>query len=56
MKKYLSIALLTLLLSVQVLNILAVQRFPKPEFEKKYTQPVMQTPSPRSVFMEYFDV
>ncbi len=56
MKKHLSIVLLTLLLSVQVLNIFAQQRFPKPEFETKYVQPVMQTPSPRSVFMEYFDV
>ena len=33
-----------------------VQRFPKPDFKSGYTQPVMTTPAPRSMFWEYFDV
>lgn len=33
-----------------------VQRFPKPDFKSGYTQPVMTTPGPRSLFWEYFDV
>ena len=32
------------------------QRFPKPEFESGYVQSETQIPSPRSDFMEYFDV
>jgi len=37
-------------------SIVNAQRFPKPEFETDYTQPVMQVQQPRSDFMEYFDV
>ena len=33
-----------------------MQRFPKPDFKSGYTQPVMTTPAPRSLFLEYFDV
>lgn len=34
----------------------AKQRFPKPEFANGYTQPETLAPSPRQLFMEYFDV
>jgi NosR/NirI family transcriptional regulator, nitrous oxide reductase regulator len=55
-KKQFSMVLLTLLLFIQGLNLYAIQRFPKPDFETKYTQPVMQTPSPKSVIFDYMDV
>jgi NosR/NirI family nitrous oxide reductase transcriptional regulator len=32
------------------------QRFPKPEFDTGYTQPTPETPEPRALAMEYFDV
>lgn len=32
------------------------QRFPKPEFETGYEQPSPETPEPRTLAMEYFDV
>ncbi|NCB08390.1 MAG: 4Fe-4S binding protein [Bacteroidia bacterium] len=32
------------------------QRFPKPEFESGYTQPTPETPEPRALALEYFDV
>ena len=32
------------------------QRFPKPEFDSGYTQPTPETPEPRALSMEYFDV
>ena len=35
---------------------LAVQRFPKPEFESAYTQPPTLVPSPRAEFLAYLDV
>ncbi len=56
MKNYLVKLILALILFIQAFNLYAVQRFPKPEFETKYSQPTMQTPCPRSVYMEYFDV
>ncbi len=37
-------------------DIKAVPRFPKPEFESGYIQPETITPSPRSDFMEIFDI
>jgi len=33
-----------------------LQRFPRPDFESGYTQPVPIKPSPRSLFLEYLDV
>ncbi len=32
------------------------QRFPKPEFDSGYTQPSPETPEPRALALEYFDV
>jgi polyferredoxin len=32
------------------------QRFPKPEFETGYEQPTPETPEPRALALEYFDV
>jgi len=34
----------------------AKQRFPKPEFETGYVQPLTNQPPPRALFLEYFDV
>ncbi|MFC1557953.1 4Fe-4S binding protein [candidate division KSB1 bacterium] len=39
------------LISAQV-----VDRFPKPDFQTDYKLPILQTPEPRSQFMEYFDL
>ena len=47
--------LLFFILLIQVLDVQA-QRFPKPEFESGYVQESVQTPVPRSDFMEYFDL
>ena len=52
--KHISTTLFFILLT-QVLDVHA-QRFPKPEFESGYIQESVQTPVPRSDFMEYFDV
>lgn len=54
LKTHISTILFFILL-IQVLDIQA-QRFPKPEFESGYIQESVQTPVPRSDFMEYFDV
>ena len=56
MKKASSILLMFIVLCLMAWNSFAIQRFPKPEFETKYTQPVTQTPGPRGVIMEYLDV
>ncbi|MFC1477147.1 4Fe-4S binding protein [candidate division KSB1 bacterium] len=57
MKKFLT----TLFFLIMFLNSLPVsaqdvQRFPKPEFQTDYTQPILQNPAPRSQFIEYFDL
>jgi NosR/NirI family transcriptional regulator, nitrous oxide reductase regulator len=56
MKKSVSVIVLLLLLILLALNTFAIQRFPKPEFETKYTQPATQIPAPRSIALEYLDV
>lgn len=33
-----------------------VQRFPKPDFESGYERPILQTPDPRALTLEYLDV
>ena len=33
-----------------------VERFPKPDLLSDYTRPLLQTPEPRSQFLEFFDV
>lgn len=52
--KYISILLL-FMMSLSSWNLQA-QRFPKPEFESGYEQIHEQIATPRSEFMEYFDV
>ncbi len=46
---------LVLLTAMQVFAQSA-DRFPRPEFEKGYKEPVVGRPGPRSTFMEWFDV
>jgi len=48
----------TLTVAATLLSTLAmaVQRFPKPEFESAYTQPQTQIPLPRGEFLAYLDV
>lgn len=56
MKKRLSLILFISVLSLLALNIFAVQRFPKPEFENGYSQPITQTPTPKALIFQYLDV
>ncbi len=56
MKKKISMLLLVVILSGMILNIIAIQRFPKPEFEKGYKIPTTQLPASRSMILEYLDV
>ena len=56
MKKRLAIILLLILVSVQIFNSFAIQRFPKPEFESGHTQPPTITPDPRSHALAVLDV
>src|SRR5208337_4072008 len=56
MKKIRSYILLTVVFSAMILNIFAIQRFPKPEFEHGYKVPTTQLPISRSIAFEYMDV
>jgi NosR/NirI family nitrous oxide reductase transcriptional regulator len=56
MKKRASVFIIFIILSLLAVNNFAIQRFPKPEFESKYTQPDTQLPAPRSIVLEYLDV
>jgi len=56
MKKRASALIIFFILSLLAVNNFAIQRFPKPEFESKYTQPDTQVPAPRSIMLEYLDV
>jgi NosR/NirI family transcriptional regulator, nitrous oxide reductase regulator len=56
MKKSATVFIILLILSLLTVNNFAIQRFPKPEFESKYTQPDVQVPAPRSIVLEYLDV
>jgi NosR/NirI family nitrous oxide reductase transcriptional regulator len=53
---YISLLLLTLLFTQSVYAVEHEQRFPRPEFETAYEQPTIDTPEPRSLTLEYFDV
>ncbi|MEI7595629.1 MAG: 4Fe-4S binding protein [Bacteroidota bacterium] len=44
------------ILTFQVFDLSAINRFPKPEFESGHTQPATITPSPKAVSLEYVDV
>lgn len=48
--------LLFLLLLLSFSSFSQEQRFPKPEFESGYVQPTPETPEPRALALEYFDV
>lgn len=56
MKKRFSIIILLIIISLQIYNSFAVQRFPKPEFESGHTQPPTITPDPRSNALAILDV
>ncbi len=56
MIKRISIFLLLILFGGLSINALAIQRFPKPEFESGYTQPETLLPSPRAEVLAYMDV
>jgi len=49
-------ASLLLLFLLLPLVSLSIQRFPKPEFETSYTQPLTQIPVPRAEILAYLDV
>ena len=53
---YISLILLTLLFAQSAFAVEHEQRFPRPEFETAYDQPTVNTPEPRSLSLEYFDV
>lgn len=55
--KNLKYILLTFTLLLFTLSMTAQQqRFPRPEFDTGYVQPEPETPEPRAISMEYFDV
>ncbi len=56
MKKKIAIIFLLTIISLQIYNSFAVQRFPKPEFESGHTQPPTITPDPRSHALAVLDV
>jgi len=56
MKKLGLFWIMLILLAVQAMNALAVQRFPKPEFESGYVQPETLLPSPRTEILAVMDV
>jgi ferredoxin len=56
MKKRFSIIILLIIISLQIYNSFAVQRFPKPEFESGHTQPPTITPDPRAHALAILDV
>jgi len=48
--------ILILLLYGSLIVAAPIQRFPKPDFESGYERPTLQTPEPRAIGLEYFDV
>lgn len=56
MKKSLSLLLLTIVFTVQFLNVCGAPRFPKPEFESGYIQPETLQPTPRAELLAIMDV
>ena len=56
MKKKIAIIFLLTIISLQIYNSFAVQRFPKPEFESGHTQPPTIRPDPRSHALAVLDV
>jgi NosR/NirI family nitrous oxide reductase transcriptional regulator len=56
MKKAAAYIVLLLVVSLQLYNSFAIQRFPKPEFESGYVTPPTLTPDPRSEVLAILDV
>ena len=56
MKKFLTLAFLVFLFTVQFLDSYGVQRFPKPEFESGYIQPETLMPNPRAEVLALMDI
>jgi NosR/NirI family nitrous oxide reductase transcriptional regulator len=58
MKNKLKILLILIVLVLIFTNAFpdVIKRFPKPDFKTGYSQPIMNTPEPRTLFWEYFDV
>ena len=56
MKKSLAFISLLILLLMDLVAFAQTQRFPKPEFESGYTQPVTSMPAPRDGLFVYLDV
>ncbi len=56
MKRKLAIIFLLVIISLQIFNSFAIQRFPKPEFESGHTQPPTITPDPRAHALAILDV
>jgi ferredoxin len=55
-KRYFLLISILLFSAAQSFAADAKQRFPKPEFDTGYTQPLTASPSPRYLFLEYLDV
>lgn len=55
MKRF-SLIVLIVILSALALNLFAIQRFPKPEFENGYKVPSTQFAKARSIALEYMDL
>lgn len=56
MKKIVAYIILILIISFQLFNSFAIQRFPKPEFESGYVTPPTLTPNPRAEALAILDV
>ena len=56
MKKVAAYIILILIVSFQLFNSFAIQRFPKPEFESGYVTPPTLTPNPRAEALAILDV
>ena len=56
MNQKITLIILIVVMSGMILNIAAIQRFPKPEFENGYKIPTTQLPASRPLFYAYLDV
>lgn len=56
MKRKTEYFMLILVMSLLAFNVLAIQRFPKPEFESDYSIPAIQITRVQPVIMEYLDL
>jgi ferredoxin len=56
MKKNAVLLILILVLTIQLLNVYGVQRFPKPEFESGYVQPDTLQPDTRAELLAIMDI